>query len=177
MSTNFTTKNVKFSGALKAYTEKQLKSIERISGDIISSEVIVSEEKFAFKVEISLKTKNHTYHAQDRDQILKQALRKTLSILKTQSKKNKEKLKKEKKRAFPRREFLLRKKSPEVKRSDMSKITISENFSRKPYSIEEAVFFLNESNENAFMFINAETSKISVIFYNRENGISIIEAN
>jgi len=177
MSTNFTTKNLKFSGALKAYTEKQLKSIEKISGDIISSEVIASEEKFVSKVEISLKTKTHTYHAQDRNQILKQALRKTLNILKTQAKRNKEKLKKEKKRAFPKRDFLLRKKSTDLKPSDASKITISENFSRKPYSIEEAVFFLNESGENAFMFTNTETNKISVIFYNRQNGISIIEAN
>lgn len=177
MSTNFTIKNLKFSGALKAYTEKQLRSIEKISGDIISSEVIASEEKFVSKVEITLKTKNHTYHAQDRDQILKQALRKTLNILKSQAKKNMGKLKKEKKRAFPRRDFLLRKKSSDVKPSDPSKITISENFSRKPYSIEEAVFFLNESGENALMFINAETNKISVVFYNRQNEISIIEAN
>lgn len=177
MSTNFTTKNIKFSGALKAYTEKQLKSIEKISGDIISSEVFAREEKYDFKVEISLKTKTHNYHAQDRDRILKQALRKTLNILKIQAKKNNEKLKKEKKRTFPKMDFLLRKKSPDEKHSDASKITISENFSRKPYSIEEALFFLNESGENAFMFINAETNKMSVIFYNRENSISIIEAN
>jgi putative sigma-54 modulation protein len=175
MSTKFTTKNVKFPGALKAYTEKQLRSIERISGDIISSEVIVSEEKFIHKVEISLKTRTHTYHAQDRDEILKQALRKSLNILKAQAKKNKEKLKKEKKRTFFKPDFLPRRKSPETKSSDRIKITVSENLSKKPCSIEEAIFFLNESGENAFMFTNAETNNVSVVFYNRENEISIIE--
>jgi putative sigma-54 modulation protein len=177
MSTNFTTKNVKFSGALKAYTEKQLKGIERISGEIISSEIIVSEEKFIFKVEINLKTKTHNYHAQYKNQILKQTLRKTLNILKAQAKKNKEKLKKEKKRTPPRRDFLLRKKSSVVKKSDSSRITLSNSFSKKPYSIEEAIFFLTEGRENTFMFINSETNKISVVFYNRNNEISIIEAN
>lgn len=177
MRPNFTTKNVKFSGALKAYTEKQLKGIERISGDIISSEIIVSEEKFIFKVEITLKTKTHNYHAQHKDRILKQTLRKTLNILKAQAKKNKEKLKKEKKRTTPRRDFLLRKKSSVIKDSDSPRLTLSKNFSKKPYSIEEALFFLTESGENAFMFINSETNKISVVFYNRHKGISIIEAN
>ena len=177
MSTNFTTKNVKFSGALKAYTEKQLKGIEKISGEIISSEIIVSEEKFIFIMEITLKTKTHNYHAQYKNQILKQALRKTLNILKAQAKKNKEKLKKEKKRTTPRRDFLLRKKSAVVKNSDSPRIILSNSFSKKPYSIEEAIFFLTEGRENAFMFINSETNKISVVFYNRNNEISIIEAN
>jgi putative sigma-54 modulation protein len=186
MSIKFTSKNVKFTGALKGFTEKNLKAIERISGDIIDAEVIVNEEKLDFKVEISVKTKLHSYHIEDRDPILKQALRTTLNTLKAQAKKNKEKLKKEKKRRN-KNGILSRFKGGEpaaavptepepVDTNRAESVTVSENFSRKPLSVEEAIFFLKESGENAYMFTNVETDKMAVIFYDNSKNISIIEA-
>jgi ribosome hibernation promoting factor len=186
MSIKFTSKNVKFTGALKGFTEKNLQSIEKISGDIIDAEVIVNEEKLDFKVELTVKTKLHSYHIEDRDPILKQALRTALNTLKAQAKKNKEKLKKEKKRQNKNGllgRFLpgqaepdeMEPKVPEVKNLADS-LTVSENFSRKPLSIEEALFFLKDSGENAYMFTNVETDKMSVVFYDDSKSISIIEA-
>ena len=180
MSINFTSKNVKFTGALKAFTEKHMKNIEKISGDIISAEVIVSEQKFASKVEMTVKTKLNTYHVEEKDEILKQALRKSLNNLKSQAKKSKEKIKRDKKRSIKRvirPEFVIGRKRRMEKENQSPKITVSTNFSKKPYSIEEAVFFLKDSGENAFMFINAENNKISVVFFNKKDGISVIEAN
>ncbi|MCK7513176.1 MAG: HPF/RaiA family ribosome-associated protein [Desulfobacterales bacterium] len=99
MSINFATKNVKMPGAIKAYVEKHLLDIEKIAGEIIDAEVIVNEEKLSFKVEISLKTRLHSFYAEDRNKILKQAVRNTLATLKSQAKRSKEKIKEEKKRA------------------------------------------------------------------------------
>lgn len=180
MNIKFVAKNVKLTGALKAFIEKQLKSIEKISGDIIGAEAFVSQQKQNFKVEIIVKTRQHSYHAEDKSQILKQAVRETLNALKSQIKKNKEKLKMEKKRVNKRsfREKFLRLGRPEPeKKVSQSQITISDNFSRKPLSIEEAIFFLKESGENAYLFTNVENSKISVVFFNRNDEISIIESS
>lgn len=180
MNIKFVAKNVKLSGALKAFIERQLRSIEKIGGDIIGVEVFVSQQKLNFKVEIIVKTKQHSYHAEDKSQILKQATRETLNALKSQIKKNKEKLKIVKKRSNKTsfREKFLKFGKPEVEKTvNQSKIAISDNFSRKPLSLEEAIFFLKESGENAYMFTNAETNKISVVFFNRKNEISIIETN
>ncbi len=185
MSINFTSKSVKLTGALKAYAEKNLKSIEAISGEIIDAEVIVSEEKLVYRVEISVKTKLNSYHIEDKDPILKQALRSALNTLKAQAKKNKEKFKVDKKRRNKEKKgFFARflggssEESPETtEKSKNKKITISTNYSKKPITIEEAVYFLNESGENAYMFTNSETNKISVVFYDDSKDISIIEAN
>ena len=184
MSINFTSKNVKLPGALKAYMEENLKSIEQFSGDIIDAEVIVSEEKLDYKVETSVKTKLHSYHIEESDPILKQALRANLKALKAQAKKNKEKLKKDKKRRnkngiFKRfiggpQEPVPAEETPV--RSIAETLTVSENVSRKPLSVEEAVFFLKESGENAYMFPNVDSNKMAVVFYDQENNISIIEA-
>jgi len=189
MSINFTAKNVKLTGALKAFTERNLKSIEKISGDIIDAEIIVSEEKLGFKVEMSVKTKLHSYHVEDKNAILKQALRSTLNTLKTQTRKNKEKLKNEKRRvkskkgifkAFSRGEAVEAASTvvlPGESETPLpGKITVSHNYSGKPLSIEEALFFLKESGENAYMFTNIETNKMSVLFYDDGKNISIIEA-
>jgi len=179
MSIKFTSKNVKLTGALKAYTEKSLKGIEKISGDIIDAEIIVNEEKLDFRVEITVKTKLHSYHIEDRDPILKQALRATLNTLKSQTKKHKEKLKKEKKRRNKDKSGIFKRftTGAPAKTADSDiEITVSDNFSRKPLSVEEAIFFLKESDENAYMFTNVETDKMSVIFYNNSKNLSIIEA-
>lgn len=184
MSIKFTSKNVKFTGALKAFTEKHLKGIEKIGGDIIDAEVIISEEKLDFKVEITLKTKLHSYHIQASDPILKQAIRGTLNTLKAQAKKNKEKMKTEKTRHTREgiyNNFVASEPEPPIPAEEVTdaqesrNLTISENFSRKPLSVEEAIFFLKESGENAYMFPNVETNKMSVIFYDNTRNMSIIE--
>jgi putative sigma-54 modulation protein len=184
MSIKFTSKNVKLPGALKAFTEQNLENIAQISGDIIGAEVIVSEEKLDYKVEITLKTKLHSYHIEESDPIMKQAIRATLKALKAQAKKNKEKLKKEKKRRNKNsiiKRFIGAKQDFEApveaaERNITDTITVSENFSRKPLSVEEALFFLKESGENAYMFPNVETDKMSVIFYDDRKNVSIIES-
>ena len=186
MSINFATKNVKMPGALKAFVEKHLRDIEKIAGEIIDAEVIVNEEKLSYKVEISLKTRLNSFYAEGRDKILKQALRDTLATLRSQAKRCKEKIKEEKKRpdsrGFFKRTLGLvtgerseRGEAPEAPRPD--NILISENYSRKPITVEEAVFFLTESRESGYMFINSETNRMAAVFRNPKGGISLIEPN
>jgi putative sigma-54 modulation protein len=178
MSVKFTAKDIKLPGALKAFTERNLRSIEKIGGDMISAEVIVNQQRLDFRVEIILRTKLHSYHVEDRDPILKQALRKSLASLKVQAKKNKEKLKLDKKR-MKKRERAVPPQSVATEPlpdSTGDQVTLSQNFSAKPNSLEEAIFYLKDSGENAYMFMNAETNRMSVVFFNKQNGISIIEA-
>jgi ribosomal subunit interface protein len=187
MSIKFTSKSVKLPGAMKAFAEKNLKSIEKISGEIIDAELIVSQEKLDYKVELSLKTRLHSYHLEDKNPILKQALRTTLNILKLQAKKNKEKLKKDKKRRNKEKtgafiQFAAAEPTEiaaveQGEKNLLETIKVSHNFSRKPISLEEAMFFLKESGENAYMFTNAETNRMAVIFYDDRKTLSIIEAS
>ena len=193
MSINFVHKNVKMPGALKAFTEKHLADIEKIAGEIIDAEVIVNEEKLSFKVEISLKTRLHSFYAEDRNKILKQAVRNALATLRSQAKRSKEKIKEEKKRAgakgismatvgqLPdvrarRAERGARVQPPATGPAERpGSILISDNYSRKPITVEEAVFFLEESRESGYMFINSETNRMAGVFRNRQGGISLIE--
>jgi len=183
MSINFATKNVKMPGALKAYIETHLLDIEKIAGEIIDAEVIVNEEKLSFKVEISLKTRLDSFYAEERDKILKQAVRNTLATLKHQAKKSKEKLKEEKKRSGARGFFkrtlglVTGERSAAAEAPGTGSILISENYSRKPITVEEAVFFLQESRESGYMFVNSETNRMAAVFRNPQGSISLIEPN
>ncbi|MCU0237095.1 MAG: HPF/RaiA family ribosome-associated protein [Acidobacteria bacterium] len=190
MSINFAAKNVKMPGAIKAFIEKHLLDIEKIAGEIIDAEVIVNEEKLSFKVEISLKTRLHSFYAGDRNKILKQAVRNALATLRSQAKRSKEKIKEEKKRAgakgismatvgqmpdvrVQRAERVRPPADGRLERADS--ILISDNYSRKPITVEEAVFFLVESKESGYMFVNSETNRMAGVFRNRQGGISLIE--
>ncbi len=181
MSINFSTKNIKMPGALKAYVEKHLQDIEKLAGAIIDAEVIVHEEKLSFRVEISLKTRLNSFYAEDRNKLLKQAVRNTLTTLRNQAKKNKEKLKEEKKRnsdkGFFKRTlgFMTGERNESAEAARAANILISENFSSKPISVEEAVFFLKESGENGYMFVNSESNRLAGLFFNKNGSISLIE--
>jgi ribosomal subunit interface protein len=183
MSINFSTKNIKMPGALKAYIEKHLHDIEKIAGAIIDAEVIINEEKLSFLVEITLKTRMNSFYAEDRNKLLKQAVRNTLATLGNQARKSKEKLKEEKKRTsnkgFFKRTlgFMSGERSEPIETSGPGKILISENFAAKPISVEEAVFFLKESGENGYMFVNSETNHLAAVFLNKNGSISLIEPN
>ncbi len=181
MSIKFTSKSVKFPGALKGYAEKNLKNIEKISGDIINSEILANEEKMGFKVEISLKTKLNNYHVFSTDPILKQALRNALNSIKIQAKKNKEKLKNDKrkgKNSFLKDFFMPERIEPAVEEDNKEdRIIISDNYSRKPITVEEAIFFLKDSGENAYMFLNVDSDNIAVVYFNKNNTISLIDTN
>ena len=192
MSINFAAKNVKMPGALKAYVEKHLLGIEKIAGEIIEAEVIVHEDKLQFRVEISLKTRLHSFYAAERNKILKQAVRNTLDTLRGQAKRQKEKIKEAKKRdgakgismatvglapekRGPRSDRRGRGEAAEAPGAES--ILISDNYSRKPITVEEAVFFLAESNESGYMFINSETNRMAGVFRNGQGGVSLIEPN
>jgi len=181
MSISFTAKNLKLTGAQKGFTEKKLRAIEKISGDIIAADIIITQGKLDVKVEINVKTKLFNYNIEENDPILKQAIRAALTNLKKQVKKNKDKIKEEKKReraSVHKNEY-----DPgdydtdaDSTTKDIDNITISNNFSKKPLSVEEAVFYLKDSKENAYMFRNSDTNKLAVIFVNTNNALSIIEA-
>lgn len=182
MSISFTGKNLKLTGAQKGFTEKKLRAIEKISGDIIAADVIVTQGKLDVKVEMNIKTKIYNYNVEENDPILKQAVRSALANLKKQVKKNKDKIKEEKKRERPNsrksdyaiQEQLDNNISLEAKK-DKNEITIINNYSKKPLSVEEAAFYLKESKENAYMFRNSDSNKLTVIFFNKNNSLSIIE--
>ncbi|MDD8012623.1 MAG: HPF/RaiA family ribosome-associated protein [Acidobacteriota bacterium] len=196
MSINFVHKNIKMPGALKAFAEKHLADIEKIAGEIIDADVIINEEKLQFKVEISLKTRLDSFYAQDRNKILKQALRNTLTTLRNQAKRSKEKIKEGKKRdgakgismatvglatgarsARSGRQVRRGRAEAGEAAGPESGILLSDNYSRKPITVEEAVFFLSDSQEGGFMFINAETNRMAGVFRNPQGGISLIEPN
>jgi putative sigma-54 modulation protein len=189
MSINFSTRNIKMPGALKAYTEKHLHDIEKIAGAIIDAEVIIDEEKLMYKVEISLKTRLNKLYAEDRNKILKQAVRNTLATLRSQAKRNKEKIKEEKKRTSERGFFRrtlgfvtgerneAAEGSGSAAAAQPAEILISENYSTKPISVEEAVFFLQESGENGYMFVNSETNRLAAVILGKNGSISLIEPN
>jgi hypothetical protein len=125
----------------------------------------------------------NSFYAEDRNKKLKQAVRNTIATLRSQAKKNKEKLKEEKKRTggkgFFKRTlgFMAGERNEAAEAARPDKILISENFSAKPISVEEAVFFLKESGETGYMFINSETNRLAAVFFGKNGSISLIEPN
>jgi len=178
MSINFTAKNVKLTDSLKEAIESKLAGLEKISGPMISAEVMLQDEKNECRVEISLKTAHRAYHVEGRNGSIKQALTDAMEKLKTQARKDKEKdVTHDKKKTPVKAVFQEDAAAGGEREAGQAAIVISASRSRKPLTVEEAVFFLQECDENAYMFENAETHRWSVVFRNGQGGVSLIEAD
>ena len=179
MSINFTAKNVKLTDSLREAIESKLAGLEKISGPMISAEVMLQDEKNESRVEISLKTDHRAYHVEGRNGTIKQALTEAMEKLKTQARKDKEKEVTHDKKKIPVKEVFKEESVVEGDDREVGPVTIelSASRSRKPLTVEEAVFFLQECEENAYMFENADTHRWSVVFRNGQGGVSLIEAD
>jgi len=176
MNFTFTSKNTRLPDQFKDLVKTQLKEIEKFCGQVIEGQLIVNEQKAEYKIEISIKTNLNSFYAEDRDKVLKTALRKVLANLKTQAKKIKEKVKDDKTRV-KKTQLKTKEENPPKKArvGSRPKLINSDNFSKKPITVEEAIFFLNESKENGYVFINVETNRIASIFKNDDGSISYVE--
>ena len=177
MRINFTSKETKFPGALKGFVEESLTPLEKIEGPILDVEILVDKEKLNFITDILVKTKSHSYQSKGENKILKQSIRKSIKNIKNQIKRNKSKVK-DKKRIFGSKKIqqvddqLI---SGVERNVNNDRVALVENFSAKPVTVKEAVFFLKESGERAFLFRNDSTKKISVIYFNSDETIAMIE--
>ena len=172
MLITYTAKKVNLKDNFKNMVEKKLSKFDRLFSDSASAAVKVAVEKNRQTVEITINDNGMIYRSENTSQEMNEAVDKCVAILGRQIRKNKSRLEK-RLRAGSLDEFIatetdaLEEDEPEETASyDVYRV---KSIPSKPMLVDEAILRMNMVDHQFFMFTNAETSLINVV-YKRADG-------
>lgn len=179
MKIEYVARKVIINDQVKEIAEKKLGKIEKYFSDILDLRVEVSQERHLYVVDILLKGKDYNVKATSSHKELTTALQEATEKLEIQARRLKARLKDHKRqrgsenlgeRAWDH--DVIEANSVATGRPE---IVETSTIPIKPMSIEEAVLQLEESEERFFVFLDAETEKINVLYRRSDHNLGLIK--
>ena len=177
MQTIITFKKIDTSDSLKSYVQKKLDKFDKILDSPTEAHVVLSVEKIRHIAEISLTCDRLNIHARENSESMYSSVDALMDKVKVQIKKNKEKI---------RRHMSGNKKSikDEPTLTDSTQgfsdnlttdRVIIETIDYKPMDIEDAVIELDSGKQSFFVFNNARTQKVNVLYKQNNGKLGLIQ--
>lgn len=149
------------------FIHKKIRKVNRYLKNTIASHVILRSEKGGYQTEINLLAKGSVINAKDVSSELYSSIEGAIKKIINQSKKYKEKRRSHKAPGRKEVERAINEANRQTDReSDILRITRE---IPKPMEVDEAIMQLKVSSHDFFIFLNAGTNQINVI-YKREDG-------
>ena len=172
MRINYTARHTKVTDDMKQYCEKRIQSLEKLLGNQIEADVLLSVEKYRQKVEINLKTKTATLNTIEETHDMSSSLIGAFDHIEKRVKKEKEKLRERKRRRVKDVESFS---APMEKGERQKRMIRSQSFTMKPMSVEEALVQMETSKEDVFLFRIMETENWAAIYRRKDGNYGLIE--
>ena len=174
MKINYTARKVTLKDNFKERVEKKLKKYDRVFSEDAEAMVTVTVYKNRQTVEITIKDNGMIYRVENTRPEMNEALDIDIDKLGRQIRKNKTKLEKRIRPAaldeYPDEAAAEIDEEESQPQEEVSyEVLRKKNVSLKPMSVDEAILRMNMVNHKFFMFLNADTDRVSVV-YIRDNG-------
>ena len=172
MKITYIARNVNLKDNFKERVEKKLSKFERIFSDTASANVTVTLQKNSQTVELTIRDNGMLYRAENTCEEMNDAVDRVVDIIGGLIRKNKTRLEKKNKSGveldsfFADYEFTYNDIDDE---EDTFEIARTKTIPVKPMSVEEAILQMNLLNHQFFMFQDADTDEISLV-YKRKDG-------
>ena len=160
---------------LRTLFEKKVEKLDRYFEDQAVAKIVCSSEGKRFKLELTVLNKNNIYRSESYGENMYENIDVVLpkiekQIIKYHSK-NRDKFRKG---AFdlPGYEFLDKK--PEQKAKEIYKHKV---FNLDPILVEDAKEYLENLEHDFYVFLNAETGKVNILYNRKDGELGLIECN
>jgi len=176
MELKITGKNMELTPTVRRYIERKLGKLNRYLPNIIESKVEFSEEKTKspqqhFVVRVTVSGNNIRLHSEERGEDLFQAIDKIAAIVTRQLEHHKGKLyKKGRGNSFARGEF-----REEIETTKAPEVVKVKRFAMKPMSVTEAADQMELLGHNFFLFLNADTDELNLLYRRKDGNYGLIE--
>ncbi|HZJ78166.1 MAG TPA: ribosome-associated translation inhibitor RaiA [Clostridia bacterium] len=156
--------------SFKDRVEKKLSKIDRFFGDEAEANVTVTVEKSSTIVEITVKNNGMIFRSEDRSQDMIEAFDNCVDALVRQIRKNKSKVEKRlRSGAF---DNLFQEENVEEE-TDFD-VVRTKSIPLKPQSIDEAILQMNMLDHEFYMFLDAVSEKINVVYKRNDGGYGVL---
>jgi putative sigma-54 modulation protein len=172
-----TFKKIDTSNSLKSYVQKKLDKFDKMLDSPAEAHVVLSVEKIRHIAEITLTCDRLKIHAKENSESMYSSIDTLMDKVKTQIKKHKEKIK----RHMSGNKQSIKNESaqsnfPEGLSDNLTTDQIIiETIDYKPMDIEDAVIELNSGKQSFFVFNNARTQQVNVLYKQNNGKLGLIQ--
>ncbi len=174
MKTNIYLRKVELGKEKKDMLIKKIDKLGKFFDEEASADIVVAEQKDKMIVEVTIRTADMIYRAEERNEEVYNAADDVVASVTRQIRKNKTRLAK-KLREGVSREFDVLFDAPEEE-ADI-KIVKTKTHHVKPMSAEEAVLQMNLLGHNFFVFTNAKTNTTDIVYRRKDGNYGLIETD
>ena len=157
------------------YVQNSINGLRRIFPNMQEAEVEVKKERGRFVVEVTLKIARYLLRAQEKAPSLRAAFDKALDKIDRQLHRHKERLIDRKRHAKPLVAFVAEEVGAAKETVSDFTIVRTKKFSVKPMTIEEAAVQMDLLGHDFFVFVNAESGQVNVLYRRRAGGLGLLE--
>lgn len=176
MQTTITFKKIDSSEPLKSYVQKKLDRFDKMLDSPAEAHIVLTVEKIRHIAEITLTCDKLNIHAREMSESMYASIDALMDKVKGQIKKHKEKVKRhmsgDKTSLNDTLEFNGQDDQPW---SDIPDDIVVEPIDYKPMDIEDAVAELNTGKKAFFVFNNARTQQLNVIYKHNNGKLGLIQ--
>ena len=157
--------------SFKEHAEKKLQKVERFFDDSAEAKVTATVEKSCQIVEVTVATRGMIFRSEERAQNMNEALDKCVDSLIRQIRKNKTRL--EKRLREGSLDSVIIASEPEEEELDFN-VVRTKHVSVKPQSVDEAILQMNLLDHQFYLFRNAETDELNVVYKRQDGGYGVL---
>ncbi len=177
MQTTITFKKIDSSDSLKSYVNKKLDKFDKMLDSPGEAHVVLSVEKIRHIAEITLICDRLKIHAREHSESMYSSIDALMDKVRIQIKKNKEKIKRHMsgnkqsiKNGTMDDQF-----SESITDNPMLEQIIIEPIDYKPMDIEDALIELDSGKKSFFVFNNARTEQLNVLYKHNNGKLGLIQ--
>ncbi len=174
MKTNIYLRKVELGKEKKDMLIKKIDKLGKFFDEDASADIVVAEQKDKMIVEVTIRTADMIYRAEERNEEVYNAADDVVDSVTRQIRKNKTRLAK-KLREGVSKDFDVLFDAPEEE-ADI-KIVKTKTHHVKPMSAEEAVLQMNLLGHNFFVFTNAKTNTTDIVYRRKDGNYGLIETD
>jgi len=178
MQTSVTFKKLDPSDALKSYVQKKVDRFDKMLDSPAEANVVLSVEKIRHIAEITLICDRLKIHAKEESENMYSSIDTLMDKIKIQIKKNKEKVRRHmsgNKQSIKDEDLVAsiteEAASPKINKNEI----IVEVIDFKPMDVDDAILELNLNKNNFFVFNNARTERVNVLYKRNDGTIGLIQ--
>lgn len=168
-------RNMDVSEELRAYVEKKFAKLENYFNEDTEVHVTLSKTRNDEKVEITIPMKGTTIRAEEATSDMYTTIDLLQEIVERQLRRNRKKLIDRKQNAPSFSSFFLENSNDADVEEEPIQIVRSKRFEVKPMDPTEACFQMDMSGHNFYVFYNAESDRVAVVYKRKDGNYGLIE--
>jgi len=173
MKVNIYGKNMQLTEALKEATIKKVKRLDKFFQQDVEAKVVLSIEKKDQKVEVTIPFNGRIARVEEYSDDMYNSIDEAVESLEQQIRKYKTKLQ-DKRQSNESIKFENVEPLDDEDTSEF-KVVKTKRFAIKPMNIEEAILQMDLLKHNFFVFLNADSEEVNVVYKRKDNNYGLIE--